>query len=177
MADMAHGAQRPRRAAFWLLRWPRCWLRLMVAAILAWPLLASALPLAQDLAADARQMRERKLPMLVLYSRAGCDWCERARRDFLEPLAADPAAASRVLIRQIDIDRRAAIADFSGKPSNHSDFARSRKIRLTPTIEVLGPDGEPLTESIVGVRLPDFYGTYIERAIDAGLVRLRETTP
>lgn len=170
---MATQAHTPRRAS-WR---PECWLRLVVAAILAWPPLASALPPARDLAADARQMREQKLPMLVLYSRDGCGWCERARVHVLEPMAADPASASRVLIRQIDIDRRVAIADFSGKASNHRDFARGRKIRLTPTIEVLGPDGESLTEAIVGVRLPDFYGTYIERAIDAGLVRLRESAP
>lgn len=174
MATLAHGA---RRAAYRSPRWPLHWLRPAVAAILAWPLLASALPPGQDLAADARQMRELKLPMLVLYSRAGCDWCERARRDHLEPLAADPAAASRVLIRQIDIDRRTAIADFSGKATSHRDFAARRKIRLTPTLEVLGPDGESLTEAIVGVRLPDFYGTYIDRAIDAGLARLRGDTP
>jgi len=159
----------PRRVA--------CWPRLLTAAILTWPLLAFALPPAQDLAADAVQMREQKLPMLVLYSRADCAWCERARQQVLEPLAADPATAGRVLIRQIDIDRRAAIADFSGKATNHQDFASQRKIRLTPTLEVLGPDGKPLTEAIVGVRLPDFYATYVDRAIDAGRDRMRETTP
>lgn len=159
------------------MRWRRPGLSLTVAAILAWPSLAAALPPAQDLAADARQMREQRLPMLVLYSRAGCDWCERARANYLEPMAADPANASRVLIRQIDVDRRTAIADFSGKAGNHRDFARARKISLTPTIEVLGPDGELLAEPIVGVRLPDFYGTYIDRAVDAARDRLREKTP
>lgn len=149
----------------------------LVAAILAWPLLATALPAARDLAADARQMREQRMPMLVLYSRDGCDWCERARRDVLEPMAADPANASRLLIRQIDLDRRSAIADFSGKATTHSQFASQRKVRLTPTIEVLGPDGQSLTEAIVGVRLPDFYGTYIERAVDAARDRLRDNNP
>ena len=174
---MAIQAQGPRRAAFALLRRPQCGLRLAVAAILAWPLLASALTPARDLAADARQMREQHMPMVVLYSRDGCGWCERARVQFLDPLAADPANTSRMLIRQIDVDRRTAITDFSGKASNHRDFARQRKVRLTPTVEVLGPDGEPLAEAIVGMGLPDFYGTYIERAIDTGRDRLRENTP
>jgi len=159
------------------MRWLRPGLSLTVAAILAWPPLAAALPPAQDLAADARQMREQRVPMLVLYSREGCGWCERARVHHLDPMAADPANASRVLIRQIDVDRRTAIADFSGKPGTHRDFARARKIRLTPTIEVLGPDGELLAEPIVGVRLPDFYGTYIDRAVDTARDRLREKTP
>lgn len=152
-------------------------LHLLVAAILAWPIVAAALPTAGDLAADAVQMRQQKVPLLVLYSRDACGWCERARREFLEPLAADPASAGRVLIRQVDLDRRTAITDFSGKATTHRDFARARKIRLTPTIEVLGPDGQPLTEPIIGVRLPDFYGTYIDRAIDEGAARLHGATP
>jgi hypothetical protein len=122
-------------------------------------------------------MREQRIPLLLFYSRTACDWCERARRDYLEPMAADPANADRVLIRQIDLDRRTAIADFSGKPSTHRDFARGRKIRLTPTIEVVGPAGEPLAEAIVGLRLPDFYGTYIERAVEAARARLQENKP
>jgi thioredoxin-related protein len=165
------------RLATQLLRPLRPARSLTLAAILAWPLLASALPPARDLAADARQMREQRLPMLVLYSRDGCGWCERARVHHLDPLAADPATAARVLIRQIDIDRRTALADFAGKPGTHKDFAHGRKIRLTPTIELLGPDGETLAEPIVGVRLPDFYGTYIDRAIDTARDRLRENKP
>jgi hypothetical protein len=165
------------RLAMQLLRRLRPARSLALAAILAWPPLAAALPPAQDLAADARQMREQKLPMLVLYSRDGCGWCERARVHYLDPMARDPATAGRVLIRQIDVDRRTAIADFSGKAGTHKDFARGRQIRLTPTIELLGPDGETLAEAIVGVRLPDFYGTYIDRAVDTARDRLREKTP
>jgi thioredoxin-related protein len=155
----------PRRAAFLqhLLAW----------IILSWPPLTLALPGAQDLAADAQQMREQKLPMLVLFSAAGCLWCDRAREQFLDPMAADPAAASRMLIRQIDIDSRTAITDFSGKATTHRDFARSRRVRMVPTIMVLDPEGREIAESIVGVRLADFYPIYIERAVDAGLARMR----
>ena len=166
---MAHHMRRVGR----MWQWPKLSRHLLVATILTWPLLAAALPPARDLAADARRMSERKLPMLLFYTRAGCAWCERARSDVLEPMAADPANADRVIIRQIDLDRRTAVADFSGKATTHEDFARARKVRLTPTLMVLGPDGEELTEAIVGVRLPDFYGGYIERAVDTGLARLR----
>lgn len=165
---MARHAFRARRAA--LLQHLLAW------AILSWPPLALALPAAQDFAADARLMREHKVPMLLLFSAAGCDWCDRARQQVLDPLAADPATASRVLMRQIDIDRRVAITDFSGKAATHSDFARARKVRLTPTLMVLDPEGREIAEAIVGVRLIDFYGTYIERAIDAGISYMRRTT-
>jgi thioredoxin-related protein len=154
-----------RRAAFFR--------RFLVWAILSWPPLALALAGAQDFASDAHQMRERKLPMLVLFSAAGCEWCERARQQVLDPMAADPASAARVLIRQIDIDRTTPVTDFSGKATTHRDFARARRIRLTPTLVVLDAEGRDLAEPIVGVRLADFYPTYIERAIDEGLARMR----
>lgn len=158
-------ARNPRRAAFLQ--------HLLALAILSWSSLVLALPDALDLAADAHQMREKKLPMLVLFSSTSCDWCERARQQVLGPMAADPAAADRVVIRQIDIDRATALTDFSGKVTTHSEFARARKVRMTPTLLVLDADGREISESIVGVRLADFYGTYVERAIDAGLARMR----
>ena len=168
-----HVASGWRRAAWRLSGWPL----LLAAAILTWAHGAAALPPAHDFAADARQMKDRQVPMLVLYSRDGCGWCTQVRRSFLEPLLADPQSADRVLIRQVDVDRRIAIADFSGKTSTHRDFARLRRVSLTPTIEVLGPDGKPLAEAIVGLGIPDFYATYIDRAIDAGLARMRRNVP
>lgn len=162
-------ALKPRRAAF--LR------HFSVLAILTCAPCAHALPAVEDFAADARLMRDRRIPMLVLFSADGCGWCETARRTVLEPMAADPGNAARVLIRQIDIDRRVTIADFSGRPTTHRDFAQARKARLTPTLMVLDADGREVAESIVGVRLADFFGTYVERAVDTGLARIRATTP
>ncbi len=36
-----------------------------------------------------------------------------------------------------------------------------------------GPDGIVLAESIVGFRLADFYGAYLDRAIEEGRARLQ----
>lgn len=174
---MAHVAMalKPRRAA--LLQ------HFLVLAILTWALIsalwspaANALTAVEDFAADARLMRERKIPMLVLFSADGCSWCETARQQVLDPMAADPGNANRVLIRQVNIDRRVTIADFSGKTTTHRDFAQAHKARLTPTLMVLDADGREIAESIIGVRLLDFYGTYVERAIDTGLDRVRAKT-
>jgi thioredoxin-related protein len=165
-------AQKPRRAA--LLQ------HLLALAILtwaAWAPSAYALTSVEDFAADARLMRERRIPMLLLFSADGCSWCEHARQMVLDPMAADPGNANRVLIRQVNIDHRTRVADFSGKPTTHLDFAALHKARLTPTLMVLDADGREIAEAIVGVRLLDFYGTYVDRAIDAGLSRIRTRTP
>lgn len=133
----------------------------------------ASLPLAQDLAADAQRLREHRILLLVLYSQEGCPWCERARREFLLPLANNPASAGRVLLRQIDIDHDAPLTDFAGHATTHRAYAKTHNVRFTPTLMFFGPDGNQLAEPIVGFRLADFYGEYIERGIDEGLALLR----
>jgi len=148
-----------------------------IALILSWlpPALAAAgssLPPAQDLAADARDMRARGTVMLVLFSQAGCRWCERARNEVLLPLAGDPASTRRVVLREVALDNDAPLTDFAGRSATHRRFAAEEGVRLTPTLVVYGPDGKRLAEPIVGFRLADFYAEYVNRAIEEGLARL-----
>lgn len=133
---------------------------------------ATALPAAGDLAADARLMRSSAQPLVVLYSQTGCTWCEEARR-YLVPLSTADESHGRALFRQIDIDSDTALTDFAGVRTTHRAFARTRKIRLTPTVALYDADGRELGQAIVGLRLPDFYGQYIINAIDAARSTLK----
>lgn len=149
-----------------------------LAAILAWlPVALAAAPgtltPAQDLVRDARELRARKLPLLVLYSQSDCQWCEKARREYLVPMQNDGAYRDRVLLRQVDLDSDAALTDFAGRRTTHREFAKGERARVTPTVAFYGPDGERLSEPIVGLRIPDFYQAYLDRAIDEGVARLR----
>ena len=148
----------------------------LLALILAWlPLgpvaAAGGIAPAADLAADARGMSGQGQVTLALYSRADCAWCERARNEYLIPLRNDPAWRSRVVLRQIDIDSDAPLADFAGRKTTHRAFASGERARLAPTLMIYGPDGARLTEPIVGFRLADFYGVYIERALEEALAK------
>ncbi len=127
---------------------------------------------ARDLAADAREMRARGNVMLVLYSQAGCRWCERARNEALLPLQNDPDSRGRVVLREIALDEDSPLTDFAGRPTTHRRFALSERARFTPTLIVYGPDGAHLAEPIVGFRIADFYAEYVNRAIEEGLSRM-----
>ncbi|AWI77136.1 hypothetical protein CEW83_19430 [Parazoarcus communis] len=136
---------------------------------------AQGLPAAENLAQDARRMRAEALPMVVLYSQAGCTWCEEARR-YLVPMSSAAETRDHALYRQVDIDSDAALVDFEGTRTTHREFARVRKVRLTPTVVVYGPDGARIGEAIVGMRLPDFYGQYLSNAVDAARTTLNSRT-
>lgn len=150
--------------------------------ILAWLLLPPApalavdeLPLAVDLAADGRQAQEAGQVLLILFSRAGCSWCDQARRSSLSALARDETRGDRLIVRQINEDSRAPLIDFAGRKTTHQAYARSQKVRMVPTVLFLAADGTPLAEPLVGFQGgSDFYDLHVERGLDAARTRLSE---
>ena len=156
----------------------------MVAAILACAFfvstvaagaerVAAKLPGAGDLKADAVDARERHVPILLFFNRAGCVYCERALREYLGPMHGDPAYAGRVLFRQVEIDKPLSLVDFGGRATTHREFAARYKVRLTPTIWFVDGDGTVLAEPIVGLPTIDFFGAYIDQRIGDSQALLR----
>lgn len=141
-------------------------------------LAAPSLSPAADLRAEAASAAARGEPLVILYSRADCKYCTAVRRDYLLPLQAQykPDATDQErgpLIRQIDQDSQAPLRDFAGQPTTHAAFAAARKIRLVPVVAFYGPRGENLAESITGLRLPDFYQSYLDNALNSARGKLR----
>ena len=157
------------------------WQRLIFGLILAWWTCAAAaiqpVPTAANLAADGRTARANRQPIVILYSRSLCSWCDKARREHLNAMASQAAQApDGPLFRQIDLDTDAPLVDFSGRQTSHRDFARSHDVKMAPTLLFFAADGRQLAAAIVGYRLPEFYGTLIEDAIEDSRNQLRSGT-
>jgi hypothetical protein len=131
---------------------------------------AQTLPLASDLAADARAAAQERKPLLLFFDREECPYCEQALREYLVPMAAE--GASRALFRQVEIDRTLAVVDFDGRASTHRAIAERYGVRLSPTVVVVDARGQPLAEPIVGL-MPDFYGAYLDAALAGAQAKLR----
>lgn len=127
---------------------------------------ATQIDKAHDLQSEARLAYQKRGPLIILFSRQDCKFCEIVRRDHLKPLLQDSRYKNRIVIRQIDQDSEMPLTDFNGRPSTHATFARQEKIGFVPVVALYGPGGEPLATPIVGLRLPDFYQGYLEDAID-----------
>lgn len=128
---------------------------------------------ARDLAADARLASQRNIPLLLLFSEAGCPWCERARQEFLLPMQRNPEYQAKVMMREVGIDSKAALVDFAGNKTTQAEFARRHGISMMPTVMLLGPRGETLAEPLVGFRGADYYGYFLDQRIDEALAQLR----
>lgn len=158
-------------------RW-RAWLGAVCAVASALTLAqepgANALMEARDLAVDARLAATTGVPLVLLYSRDDCSWCEKLRREHLAPLAREPEAPA--LVREVHIDRATPLIDFNGRRTTSADFSRQMQARFAPTVMFHGPSGAVLAEPIVGFILADFYGVFLERAIEASRRQLRRPT-
>lgn len=135
---------------------------------------ANDLPLAVDLRREALDAARTGAPLIIIYSRKDCKYCETVKRDYLKPLAANPLYRDKVVIRQVNQDGEQELADFKGAPSHHARLASSEKIKLVPVVAFYGPDGRKLADPIVGARLPDFYMSYLEDAVELSMKMLKK---
>ncbi len=148
------------------------WLIVACAALATAPAAAQLLP-ADDLARTAAQARTQRAPVLIHFMEHSCPYCAIARRDYLIPLQTDPKWQSRVLIREIEVDRSTDMRDFSGEATTHREFTRRHGVRRVPTLIAFDADGNRVAPPITGLLADDFYRLYIEQTIEAGLEKMQ----
>ena len=155
------------------------WAGLMGGLILACQtmasLAASDIEIAGNLQSETARAAKAGGPLIVIYSREDCSFCKAVKRDYLKPLAANPRYRDRIVIRQVNQDgEQQALTDFKGNAVTHAQVAAAEKVKLVPVVAFYGPDGRKLADPIVGARLPDFYQSYLEDAIEQSSKALKK---
>ena len=135
-----------------------------------WPLMHprfSVLPTC----APGRSAARTGQPLIVIYSRDDCSSARPSKARHLAPMAAD-ASAPNARSREIGQDRDTPLIDFQGKrpPTPPSPPAKNQ---AGAGRRLYGPNGRKLAEPIVGARLPDFYQSYLDDAIDQASRQLK----
>ena len=130
---------------------------------------------ADDFAALGARAAENATPIMLVFTRPGCPYCARAKKDHLEPLAANPGYGAIVVLREIEsTNDLIPLRDFDGALTTHGEFARKYEVRTVPTVIVVDARGKPLADAVVGLNVPDFYNLYLEQAIDAARLQMRK---
>lgn len=153
-------------ARFWIVAILAC------AASAAGAQVSPGLRPADDLTAVARQAREQRVPIMIVFTQAHCRFCHAAKRDYLVPMQNSAEWGDKVIVREVDIDSSAALRDFEGKAVSHSDFAKRHRVKRVPTVIVVDGQGKPLAPPVVGL-MPDFYASYLQHAVAEGLNGMR----
>ena len=67
-----------------------------------------------------------------------------------------------------------SLRDFSGVSVKASEFADRYDVKVTPTVVIVDGEGKPLAPKILGLNSIDFYGAYLDQAIDLSYASLRK---
>ncbi len=132
------------------------------------------IPEARDLQALARIAARRRLPILLAFMSEDCPYCRRVESEFLEPMRISGEYDDKVLMVKVPLDGEGLLRDFDGDRVTPRSLADRYGVDMVPTLVLVDPQGREIAERLVGLTTPDFYGGYLDAAIDTALRRMRE---
>lgn len=124
----------------------------------------AALPAPVDLAEDGRLAASGAQPVVILFSLAGCPYCDVVRQNYLLPLTRDLPERSRPVVREVQVNGSASFIGFNGERMSHQAFARQYGVRFAPTVILVDRNGKPLAAPIIGGDTAGLYGGYLDNA-------------
>jgi thioredoxin-related protein len=122
-------------------------------------------PIAVDLQSDGYASEERGIPILLVFTREDCGYCELLKRSVIRPMILSGEYDERVLIREVIVDDPNDIKDFGGRTVNPFAVANRYDGLLTPTVLMVGPEGQALAERLIGISNEQMYLWYLDRAL------------
>jgi thioredoxin-related protein len=156
----------------------RKWLAAVLAGILSSGtsvgVSRAGVPLSTDLQMEGRQAERACVPLLLEFSAQECGYCTLLEEEILNPTLLNRDYDRRVLMRKLLIDRFKKLRDFDGSPVRAAELADRYKVFVTPTLLFVDSEGRELAERMVGVTTLEFYGGYLDQALEASRAKLQE---
>ena len=133
------------------------------------------LPVFTDLQAVADEARERKLPILIMFSMDGCGYCIVVEEEFLKPMLRSGDYTDRVIMGMVKYDGVSSVRDFDGRMIPVGDLAVRYGAPVTPTVIFVDPNGKELSPKVIGMTTVHFYGGDLDNGINQSLQKMRPT--
>lgn len=153
----------------------------LLAVILACTMPAAwadeGVPPVHDLQQDAAAARSIHGVILLAMVAEGCIYCEHVLNDFLIPMSKNKSYQDRVVMRQVLVSGLDDVRGFDGKMTTPTELADKFGAHFTPAVILLDSDGNRLGKPLVGYSGADYYGYYLDEAIDAAVAKVRGEAP
>jgi len=126
-----------------------------------------------NLALDANEASEKKLPVLMFFSMKHCPFCVEVEEDYLKPMLRNAEYDKKIIIRKIRIDGADSVRDFKGKERDAGEFSEDYNVSMVPTLVLVDSQGNRLSPSIVGIANSHYYSAELDNAIEASTQKIR----
>lgn len=102
---------------------------------------------------------------LLVFTKEGCNFCERLMRDQIAPLKLNPEL-DWLKIVEVPMAGEAAIALPDGRRASGRALSKAYDIKLAPTVIFLDRKGAVAAPQLVGYTSPDFYGAFLDQRVE-----------
>ncbi|MFW1676245.1 thioredoxin fold domain-containing protein [Pontibacter sp. JAM-7] len=136
------------------------------------------IPLAHDLMPpkitdDSPAQQQRVI--LLLVSQPDCIYCIQLSNDLLQPMQRNTGYTNRTRFLRIEINTQQQFTDFDGNSITANAFAKRYAISMTPSLLLLDPTGQQLSEPLIGYTTPELYGFYLDQALQQSWQQLESS--
>ncbi len=131
------------------------------------------LPMASDLSKEAELAREKKIPILILFSAPGCVYCKRVREEILIPTTYNAEYDDKVIMLEVESSNQGKIVDFDGHAISQEAFATKHRVGFAPTVKFFDAMGREVADPIIGLVTVDYYGGFMDQGIDKATAKIR----
>ena len=121
---------------------------------------AVVLPTPESLPAALADAQQRKQPLVVMVSLAGCPFCKVVRESYLFPLM-----QAGLPVVQVNMRDTQSLIDWDGAATTQDAWVRKLGIKIAPTVLFFGAQGREVASRLKGAYLPDFYNAYLEEQL------------
>lgn len=151
------------------------WIGLVAAmfCLSAWGAVDGRVPLARNLQEAGQLAVSGCKPLLLEFSAVACEYCRLLEIEILNPTLLNRDYDQRVLMRKLLIDRPGNLKGFNGDTTNAKQLAQKYRVYVTPTLLFVDAQGRELADRMVGVTTLDFYGGYLDIALEDARQKLR----
>ena len=134
-----------------------------------------SLPVGQDLAHDGAESRQRRIPVLLYFSQDHCGFCKRLEEEVLNPMMISGEYVDLVIMRALSIDPGEDVIGFDGRKTANRVLFHEYDGIVTPTIVLTDHAGGRIAKPLIGVNTVEFYGWYLDVAIEEATNKLRRS--
>jgi len=121
----------------------------------------------------AKEMKEKKLGLVLMLHAEFCPYCALMENEILSPMVKSGDYDKKVVLRKLQIDEARDIKDFSGKVVEPSDVSDRYDVTLTPTLIFLDYQGNKIIDNMVGINTVELFGAYLDIEIDKLVDKLK----
>ena len=111
-------------------------------------------------------------PIMLFFHATDCTYCDTLRETVLESLVKNSSYRQKICFATMQMNSSVPIINFAGNSMAREEFLAMYKIRVSPTLTFLDPQGSQLVKSLEGLGNMDYYWFYLDEAIDDSIGKL-----